>query len=317
VWNGKDAGFGDVTKGNIMAIAAVFNPQANKGYADPPFGNPFDAYYVDATAAAVPGSIGYNKVTSNFTHTVFVEEGTATWCPYCPAMAKALKNVYESGEYPFYFVALIADKNKKAEKRLRDYNLAGYPTAFFDGGAKVLIGGYKDESYYISRIKSCGRRDVHELNLSIEVEWVGDSTLQIEISITNKEAMGNLPPNAPTIEGPTTGKKGEEYEYTFTVEDPNGDDVYLWVEWGDGSVIEWSGPYKSGESVQFSHKWTEQGTYTIRAKAKDILEEEGEWETLEVSMPRCRERMKYRPFLFFFYIFSLLKGVKDFKTGFL
>jgi len=55
-WNPSDAGYNDVNENNIMAIAAVFNPKVHQGHADPPFGNPFDAYHVDAAAAAMPGA---------------------------------------------------------------------------------------------------------------------------------------------------------------------------------------------------------------------------------------------------------------------
>ena len=88
IWDGNQAGYSNIKETNIMVIATVFNPEINKGYSDPPFGNPFDAYYVDATAGAKPGETNYNTVNENFTHTVFVEEATATWCPYCPAMVR-------------------------------------------------------------------------------------------------------------------------------------------------------------------------------------------------------------------------------------
>ena len=106
-WNASQAGYNNVKENNVMVIAAVFNPQINKGYANPPSKNPFDAHYVDAAAGAKPGETGSNIVKENFTHTVFVEEATAQWCPYCPAMAEALNGIYESNDYPFYFVALI------------------------------------------------------------------------------------------------------------------------------------------------------------------------------------------------------------------
>ena len=48
---------------------------------------------------------------SDFMHVVFCEEATATGCPYCPAMSEALCSIYQSGDYPFYFVAMVADVN--------------------------------------------------------------------------------------------------------------------------------------------------------------------------------------------------------------
>jgi len=97
----------------------------------------------------------------------------------------------------------------------------------------------------------------------------------------------NNPPAAPTINGPSKGKAGEEYEYTFVTTDPEGHDVYYWIEWGDGIVEEddWIGPYASGEEVTRVHTWDEDGTYMIRTKAKDIFDAESDWGYLEVEMP--------------------------------
>jgi len=98
----------------------------------------------------------------------------------------------------------------------------------------------------------------------------------------------NEPPNPPTIDGPTEGKAGESYDYTFTTTDPDCDDIRLYVDWGDDSVEEWIGPYNSGEEVTLSHIWDEKGTYEIKAKAKDIFDEESDWATLEVTIPRSK-----------------------------
>jgi hypothetical protein len=100
------------------------------------------------------------------------------------------------------------------------------------------------------------------------------------------EIIVNEPPSAPLITGPTTGKNREGYDYTFIAFDPDDDDIHLWIEWGDESVIEWLGPYESGEQVTISHTWTEKGSYTIKAKAKDTYNIESEWAELTVTMPK-------------------------------
>ena len=98
------------------------------------------------------------------------------------------------------------------------------------------------------------------------------------------------PPTTPTITGPTSGKVGEEYEYTFSTTDIDGDDIYYWIEWGDGNIEEWIGPYKSGEEVTVAHTWEEKGSYTIKAKAKDVHDAESDWGVLKVSMPKTYEK---------------------------
>jgi len=91
--------------------------------------------------------------------------------------------------------------------------------------------------------------------------------------------------NAPTISGPVRPKEGIEYEYAFETTDPNGDTVYYYIEWGGYSNVgEWIGPYSSGEQIILTHTWNK-GTYTIKAKAKDVYDQESEWGYLEVSIP--------------------------------
>jgi PKD repeat protein len=96
----------------------------------------------------------------------------------------------------------------------------------------------------------------------------------------------NSPPNTPTIDGPTSGETDTSCEYTFSAIDPDGNDVYFYIEWGDGTDSGWIGPYESGEEVTKTHIWNKRGNYTIKAKAKDVFDEESDWGYLEVKMPK-------------------------------
>ncbi len=102
------------------------------------------------------------------------------------------------------------------------------------------------------------------------------------------EEEENQPPGIPTITGETNGDAGTEYEYSFKSIDPDDDDVYYEILWGDGTFEEWIGPHISGEEIIVSHTWDEQGTYFIRARAKDTYDAIGGWGELEVTMPRNR-----------------------------
>jgi len=95
----------------------------------------------------------------------------------------------------------------------------------------------------------------------------------------------NEPPSAPTIIGETNGKYGESYDYTFVSTDPEGQDVWYYINWGDDTYEEWIGPFTSNEEIMVSHIWEEQGEYTIQAKTKDIYDAESDWGYLEVTMP--------------------------------
>ena len=90
-----------------------------------------------------------------------------------------------------------------------------------------------------------------------------------------KYPSGNQPPNV-SISGPTRGEAGVEYNYTFLTIDPEGDDIWLCIDWGDGTPEEWIGPYESGEEAVMRIAWPENGTYVIRAKARDFWGE-GQW----------------------------------------
>ena len=100
------------------------------------------------------------------------------------------------------------------------------------------------------------------------------------------ESVPNEPPGKPTINGPLSGKPKVKSEYTFQATDPEGEDVYYYIEWGDGDIEEWDGPHKSGEEVKLNHSWDEKETFDIRAKAKDIHGYEGEWGTLKITIPK-------------------------------
>lgn len=95
----------------------------------------------------------------------------------------------------------------------------------------------------------------------------------------------NQPPNPPTITGPIKAKIKVATAYNFTTTDPNGDDFYYFVDWGDGTNSSWIGPYSSGDLINESHTWSKEGTYTIKAKAKDVYGNESDWGTLSVTMP--------------------------------
>ncbi|UCD13767.1 MAG: hypothetical protein JSW60_09470, partial [Thermoplasmatales archaeon] len=94
--------------------------------------------------------------------------------------------------------------------------------------------------------------------------------------------IGNQAPDPPTITGPQYGDPEVEYEYTFNTTDWEGDDVYYWIEWGDGDKEEWIGPYETGQKVKLKHTWSDHGKYTIKAKVKDVNDAESDESSLLV-----------------------------------
>ena len=95
----------------------------------------------------------------------------------------------------------------------------------------------------------------------------------------------NNPPNTPEITGPAQGIPGNQYLYNIVTTDLDGHNIFYFVDWGDNTTTGWLGPYVSGTQIHITHSWTVQGSYTVKAKAKDTMNAESAWGTIDVVMP--------------------------------
>ena len=97
----------------------------------------------------------------------------------------------------------------------------------------------------------------------------------------------NLAPSIPDISGPSQGKIGETQIFQISSTDPENDDLFYQINWGDGTDDGWFGPFSSGEVIDIEHIWMDTGEYRIQVKGKDIKGYESGWsEPLTVSMPK-------------------------------
>ena len=123
-------------------------------------------------------------------------------------------------------------------------------------------------------------------NLSIRVSdgasW-SDSSYIVTISVG---PFANSAPNIDFYNGPIRGKVGINYQYNIQATDPDGDDVWYYVDWDDGTYDDWFGPFLSGETIIVNHTWVKQGIYRTKAKARDIHGAESDWEELVVTIPK-------------------------------
>ena len=108
------------------------------------------------------------------------------------------------------------------------------------------------------------------------------------VSISKKD---NNPPSKPTITGPNGGRPGIMYTFNFNAEDPDGDNVSYWIEWGDGESDGWSPYTSSGTNMPIGHTWDKICDYPIRAKAKDIYGMEGDWSNLIIRINRYKPQI--------------------------
>lgn len=81
-------------------------------------------------------------------------------------------------------------------------------------------------------------------------------------------SAGSAPSTPAPPTGAATGTTGAAYWYSTSATDPDGQDVRITFDWGDGTSDE-SGPVASGAVVSTWHMWASAGTYCVRAKATD------------------------------------------------
>lgn len=105
---------------------------------------------------------------------------------------------------------------------------------------------------------------------------------------TGKPIRNNTQPDAPTINGPAGGSPGVNKTFELSTSDAEDDGVYYYVDWGDGTFSDWTGPFGIGEKPEFIHAWDTKGTYTITAKAMDFYGNESDNATQNIKIPRSR-----------------------------
>ena len=159
----------------------VINDEAGNG----PVGDPStdgSKYYI----------ITVEEEIVDLTHYVLVEESTATNCQYCPNVANILRNLYESGNYNFYYVSLVDDVDEFNTKALahltNDYNKYGNPTVYIDGGYKVIVGGTNSQSDYTDAIETAESRNVPQIQIEVSTEYNNNNDkLSTTVLIKNYE----------------------------------------------------------------------------------------------------------------------------------
>lgn len=121
---------------------------------------------------------------------------------YCPTTRSALEDIWSAGSYNWIYTALVDDMNPRASARLNELGLEGFPTTFFDGGFRQILGGEPDTALYTNQIRASGARDVgsEDLIVTVELEWLNgtggpDDDIAVTVSI---EVDGSLSFNFPS-----------------------------------------------------------------------------------------------------------------------
>ena len=252
-WTGDENGFSSVTEDNLMIFATVFNDEWHQGYSKPPSGYPFDAYYVDDSVAY---RLGNNRAPN---------------APSKPNPSDGKTNVdinsnisWEGGD-PDWFDTLYYDIY---------FGTTNPPPLIESDILETTFdpGTLEYETTYYWQI--------------VATDSYGEYTESLIWDFTTES---NFPPSTPEIKGPTRGIPGNEYSFTFVSADSDDLDVYYLIDWGDGNIEDWFGPFDSEQIVRQYHTYEEKSIYTIKAKAKDIFDAESAWGTFRFEVPRSKD----------------------------
>ncbi len=161
---------------------------------------------------------------NDYTHTVFIEVATGQFCGPCHSWNANIYNAYESGDYDFEYVEMIAwgfggwsdILNMEAYNWINLYGINAVPTSIFDGDYQRIVGNYPNQ--LPGALDACGTRSVKDLEASMTVTWLGDAEIQVDIEIENNEATQyngyiRVPITEITSRYSTSG--GAKYHYGF------------------------------------------------------------------------------------------------------
>jgi len=128
-----------------------------------------------------------NNFEYDFTHSVFIEFVSTTVCPYCPTPSYQLGSIYDSGDYNFHYVSLVANANYKIYDRVKELGVSSVPDVYFDGGYLNILGKQDDEQPYRNAIQECGNLDVPDIDVDVNVQFKGNAILKISVTVQNNE----------------------------------------------------------------------------------------------------------------------------------
>ncbi|MFW6119863.1 MAG: PKD domain-containing protein [Petrotogales bacterium] len=141
-----------------------------------------------------------------------------------------------------------------------------------------------------------GKFDENHTGATITHFWEDVGDFPVTLRVTDNTSLTGVktkyvrvrigPFEPPAIYGPTSGKVGVKYDYSFVQTNPHGDEISYFIDWGDNTTIGWTDYFGAGEEIIKNHTWYQKGDYIIKAKVKDIYGRESYWGTLEVKMPK-------------------------------
>ena len=163
-----------------------------------------------------------NVLNEDQTHVVLAEFVTTTACPYCPTASSQLYSIYNSGDYDFEFVTIVADKiielpliaRIHLSNRVSDeLGTKSVPNVYFDGGYKNIQARQDDEQPYRTAIEQSGTRSVPQVDLQLNVDWEASNIIKITAQVQSNEPEfnGNIRIYITEINSHWNDQQGKQY----------------------------------------------------------------------------------------------------------
>ena len=161
-----------------------------------------------------------------------------------------------------------------------------------DGGVETL--DYLFIKYFINDQRSCGealslaKTEYYQEYMENGPVWWNLQNIFTVILLGDPSVFHQNTPSKPLINGPSTVNRKQETTYEFQITDPQNDLVFLQIDWGDGNMTNWLGPFSSEETITQSHQWQKKSEIILKARAKD---EQG-WNTSWNKFPLMVNKKK-------------------------
>ena len=135
------------------------------------------------------GLDGDSSVFYDTVHTILAEYVTSSTSSEASNVSSYLATLYSSGDFSFYYVSLVVDKNDDALTRYQQLG-DSIPAVYFDSGYTMVDGDPGSLDPYVESLNQCKSRIVHDLDIKLVALITDGDKIYVNITLINNECCG-------------------------------------------------------------------------------------------------------------------------------